>query len=159
MVMKKSILSILLILLCVVLVACNTNDVDFQSVDIGVGKIAVPSSWTVDNSGDLLGFYDGDELCAFQSNSFSAPVGVSSNNLEGIFEINDYSDSFKNIYTISSNGLSNGAIYGEAVVSADLAEQIMQYVEFDDEENIVLLFFVPDMVSDDTIMQIAQSFS
>lgn len=157
--MKKSILSIVLVLLCVALVACSTNDVDSQTVDIGVGKIDVPSSWTVDNSGDLLGFYDGDELCAFQSNAFSDFGGLSSDKTASILEINAYSDSFINNYTISSNVLSNGAIYGEAMVSHDYVEEAMQYVEFDDGENFVLLFFVPDMVSDDTIMQIAKSFS
>lgn len=156
--MKKSLLSVLLISLCIALVGCNMNTKDLQIVDIGIGKIDVPSSWTVDDSGDLLGFYDGNKICAFQSNSFSDMQEISSVRSDTVFEINAYSDSFINDYTISSNVLSNGAIYGEAMVSADYVDQVMQYVEFSDGENIVLIFFAPDMVSDDSIMQIAQSF-
>ena len=104
-----------------------------------------------DNANDKKNIY------IFQSNSFSEFKDDSSYTV-GIVETNAFSSQFQSLYTISSNVISNGAVYGEAMVSVDGTEQKMRFLDFGSEKNEILLFVSSDNVNDETLMQIAESF-
>ena len=104
-----------------------------------------------DNANDKKNIY------IFQSNSFSEFKDDSSYTA-GIVETNAFSSQFQSLYTISSNVISNGAVYGEAMVSVDGTEQKMRFLDFGSEKNEILLFVSSDNVNDETLMQIAESF-
>lgn len=80
-----------------------------------------------DNANDKKNIY------IFQSNSFSEFKDDSSYTV-GIVETNAFSSQFQSLYTISSNVISNGAVYGEAMVSVDGTEQKMRFLDFGSEK-------------------------
>ncbi|HJI87160.1 MAG TPA: hypothetical protein OIM33_08100 [Ruminococcus bromii] len=159
----RKILSIFLVMvLCVMLFGCNTDFSNCTSINIRCGTIKVPENWDVSYAENLMYFYsdnanDKKNIYIFQSNSFSEFKDDSSYTA-GIVETNAFSSQFQSLYTISSNVISNGAVYGEAMVSVDGTEQKMRFLDFGSEKNEILLFVSSDNVNDETLMQIAESF-
>lgn len=148
--------------LCVMLFGCNTNFSNWTSINIKCGTIKVPENWNVSYDENLMYFYsdnanDKKNIYIFQSNSFSEFKDDSSYTV-GIVETNAFSNEFQNLYTISSNAISNGVVYGEAMVSIDGTKRKMKYLDFGSDKTEIQLFVNTDRVDDETFMQIAKSF-
>lgn len=160
--MKKILSMFLVMVLCIISFGCNTNFSNWASINIRCGTIIVPENWVVSYAENLMYFYsnnadDKKNIYIFQSNSFSETKDDSSYTV-GAIETNVFSSQFQSLYTISSNVISNGAVYGEAMVSIDGAEQKMRFLDLGSEENEIQLFVSSDNVNDETFMQIAKSF-
>ena len=141
---------------------CNFDAVNSKNINIKSGIICVPNNWSLSDNDDLMYFYcdnqdSKDSIVAFQSNSYST-FKDDSNQPAGVVETNAISNQFQNLYTISSNVISNGVIYGEAMVSVDGSEHKMYYLDFNSDIQEVQLFVRPDKTTDKTIIKIAESF-
>ena len=159
----KNIVSIILVMvLCVMLFGCNSNISNWTSINIRCGTIKVPENWAVSYAEDLMYFHsknadDKEHIYVFQSNSFSGFKDDSSFTV-GAIETNAFSSKFQNLYTISSNVISNGTVYGEAMTSVDGIECKMRFLDFGSNENEIQLFVRTDKVSNAIFMKIAESF-
>ena len=149
--------------LCVTLFGCSADFTDYKSINIKSGTIKVPNDWSLSyTDDDLMCFYyqsndNNDNIFAFQSNSFSEFKDDASQP-SGVVEKNAFSNEFQNLYTTSSIVISNGAIYGEAMVSIDGTKRKMKYLDFGSEKGNFQLFVNTDRVDNETTMKIAESF-
>lgn len=159
----KPVLSLALILVLFLLSGgCGFDYSDWISVKLNCGTVKVPGSWEIAEKDGLIYFYDSadskDNILAFQSGSVCAFKNDNTPYYNGDIEENAFANEFQALYLISSSVLSNGATYGEAMVSADGSELEMKYIDFSPDENNTIFYVNTDKVDDDTIINIAASF-
>lgn len=161
---EKALSFIFIIILCASLFGCSSDLADWEKIDLNCGTIKVPDTWSNSYVDERIYFYTQgnngkDDILAFQSKSYSTfDDGISQPS--GVVEKNAFSNKFQNLYTISSNVISNGTVYGEAMVSVDGTKAKMKYLDFctDSDKTEVLIFVNDDKVKNDIYMQIAESF-
>lgn len=160
--MKRIISVFLFLVLFTTFFGCTSKYMGWKEIEIKSGTIKVPEQWSVSYNNDLVYFFLGspdkkDDVYIFQSNSFSE-FKNNSDYAQGDVEPNIFSNKFQNLYTISSHVNSNGAIYGEAMVSDNDKKFKMKFLILESETNEVQLFVRNDKVSNETFMKIIESF-
>ena len=155
--MKKVILIFSLLISVFIFSSCSNNN-DRKTVEIlDFGTIQIPAEWYQSEHNGKIYFSDktNDEVCLFQSYSFAGD----SENETGDVESNIVYDEFQNIMYTKTNVLSNSATYGECKVSADGKLKKSLFVELYSDDSCILFVSVDNIVTDDIIKKIAESYT
>ena len=165
----KKVFLFLLILIPFVFSACSDETNDWQMVRLGNHQsIKVPSEWVVTTIDEIMYFSDkplGEkDVTVYMFQSFS-DAGYQSDidkygeeNVNGIMESNQLCESFQAKYNTYTEGNSNGADLGTAVVSIDKSEQSMSFINLSDEEPDILFYVWEENVNWELLKKIANTY-
>lgn len=154
--MKKTITIKLLCAIIIVFTACSTSQYDgWKTINIdNCGALKIPEEWLFYEENGFIYFTDVDaNPIMIQTFSYS---GIDENQ-HGKEESNKFFSKVINIKTLTSAVLSNGAIYGKALVEKDDCESEKYYLELGYERKILLIIW-EETLNDELVKKIARSF-
>ena len=165
--MKKILLLLIFILL--VFSGCSDETNDWQMVKLSSHhSIKVPSEWVVTTIDEVMYFSDkplGEkDVTVYMFQSFSDAGNQSDidkygeENVNGIMESNQLCESFQAKYDTYTEGNSNGAYLGTAVVSIDKSVQTASYIYLSNEEPTILFYVWEDNVNSELLKKIANTY-
>ena len=123
---------------------CSNNSDNWQTVQLESNKsILIPSDWVVTKVDEFIYFSDKSleeqdaMIYMFQSNSrggdYSDLQWMAYEEIIGKEEKNIVCNSFRELYVMTSAGVSTGPIYGTSITSVDSKKQTMLYLDLDSE--------------------------